>query len=372
VNPDKGVLLVPQANELIPDTKGLFEKLKRVDVLDRRKAGGWTNEEVVALAFEEVDLSGSCLVVVNTKNAAQSLRLLSVGRPDIAVYHLSTNMCPAHRKHVLSEIRAELDGQGDRPVLCISTQLIEAGVDIDFGSVVRCLAGIDSIAQAAGRCNRHGRRAMGRVHIVNPSVDNLDKLPDLRIARTNAERVLDDYRDNPQHFGDSIIGLEAIRRFYQYYFFDRAPEMDYPVRAELLGHGDTVLNLLSENSLALHQHGRIAPDTYFRQSFMAAGRAFKAIDSPTQGVLVPYGEDGRKVIAELCASHLPEQEFKLLRRAQQFSVNVFPHVLDRLLKHGAVRVIIPGTGILALSSQFYSREFGLSETAVEDMELLSV
>ena len=90
-------------------------------------------------------------------------------------------MCPAHRLDVLDTSRKSLKIY--EPVICVSTQLIEAGVDIDFGSVIRYLAGLDSIAQAAGRCNRHGvRPGLGNVWIVNPKEENIEKLKDIDIG----------------------------------------------------------------------------------------------------------------------------------------------------------------------------------------------
>jgi CRISPR-associated endonuclease/helicase Cas3 len=123
------------------------------------------------------------LAVVNTKAAARVLYDLC-RQEVVTVFHLSTNMCPSHRLKIIDEIKERL--KNPEPMVCISTQLIEAGVDIDFGSVVRYLAGLDSIAQAAGRCNRNGRRSSGRVIIVNPSHESLDKLREIRIGKEEA------------------------------------------------------------------------------------------------------------------------------------------------------------------------------------------
>lgn len=375
VDAKKGAIRIPKGNELMPDVKALFDNLKRVEVLNRRKPGGWTNEEIAELALDETGRAGSCLVVVNTKESARVLYRLCQGRTSAAVYHLSTNMCPAHRKEVLDKIKNRLCPKQPSSVLCFSTQLIEAGVDVDFGSVIRFAAGLDSIAQAAGRCNRNGRPTPGYVHVVNPRDENLDRLLDIRVGRDKAERVLDDYEEDPERFGKNLIGPEAMRWYYQNYFFARSESMEYPVSAESLGHGDTLLNLLSVNSMAVAKYERRngqKPNFYLRQSFMAAAKAFKAIDAPTRGIIVPYGEAGRGVIADLCAAYLPDKDFKLLRLAQQFTVNVFPPVLDRQMRTGAVREILEGTGILFLDSRYYSREFGLSETPVEEMEVLNV
>lgn len=372
VDARKGAIRIPKGNELMPDVKRLFDDLKRVEVKNCRKPGGWTMEEIAALAQKETTRAGSCLIIVNTKNAAQTLYRLSKEQAVIPVYHLSTNMCPAHRKAILTEVRGRLERE--EPVLCISTQLIEAGVDVDFGAVIRFSAGLDSIAQAAGRCNRNGARDIGHVHVVNPQDESLDMLPDIRIGRDKAERVLDDYEEAPDRFGNNRIGPEAMSWYYRNYFFARANDMDYPVPARTLGRDDTLLNLLSANTQASAEYGNAkgrAPHIYLRQSFMAAAKAFKAIDAPTRGVIVPYAQSGRDIMTALCAAYLPDKEFDLLRRAQQFSVNVFPQVLERLTKTGVVQEIQEGTGILFLAdSRYYSYEFGLSETPDGKMEVL--
>ena len=150
--------------------------------------------------------------------------------------------------------------------------------------------------------------------------------------------------------------------------------MDYPLSAKSIGHDDTLLNLLSGNTLAVSEHGGRngqAPNIYLRQSFMAAAKAFKAIDAPTRGVIVQYGKEGQSIVADLCGAYLPDKEHDMLRRSQQFTVNVFPNVLKRLTAAGAVQEIQEGTGILYLDSRYYSDEFGLSETPVKNMEVLN-
>lgn len=358
-------LRAPDA-EIMPDVCGLFRDLQRVEVLDCRKPGGWTHEEVAELALAEMKSSASCLVVVNTKSAARVLFELCKKGPGAHVFHLSTNMCPAHRKDRLARIIHYLDEK--EPVLCVSTQLIEAGIDIDFGSVVRFTAGLDSIAQAAGRCNRHAKRPEGHVHVVNPSEDKADVLRDIRAGKEAAERVLDELAGNSQPGASDLLNPSIMAKYFQYYFFDRAKEMDYPVAASVVGRNDTLLNMLAENALAV---GQTSPPIYLRQSFTTAAKAFKAIDAPTQGVIVPYSDGGKAVISGLSASSDPEKDIGLLKAAQQFTVNVFPQVLERLQKADAVHEVQEGTGILYLDSRYYHDEFGLTETPSGLMETLN-
>jgi CRISPR-associated endonuclease/helicase Cas3 len=211
VNPEKGAARLQADSEIIPDSKHLFNALKRVEIRSRCRPGGWSDDDVAQLASEEITNAGSCLVIVNTRKAALSLYRVCVGRGDHAIYHLSTAMCPAHRRIVLAEIRERLKNKA--PTLCISTQLIEAGVDVDFGAVIRHVAGLDSIAQAAGRCNRNGRSVLGRVHIINPSEERIDRLIDIRVGRDVARRVLDEFEHDPITFGGDLLGPEAMKEF---------------------------------------------------------------------------------------------------------------------------------------------------------------
>jgi CRISPR-associated endonuclease/helicase Cas3 len=370
---EKGAIRLAERHEIMPDVQKLFDDLKRVELRDGRRAGGWTYVEVAQLALSEMQRAGSCLVIVNTKDAARKVFEACTNHLSTdQTIHLSTDMCPAHRKCELSKIRQRLTDA--LPILCVSTQLIEAGVDVDFGVVIRFTAGLDSIAQAAGRCNRNGRPQPGIVHVVNPQEENLRSLPDISKGRDDAERVLDDFRDDPARFRRNLFGPEALGEFYTNYFFRRQSEMAYAVSHQEVGHDDTLLSLLSVNKVAVDDYGRrhrTKPNMFLRQSFMTAAKAFKAIDAPTQGVIVPYGKEGRALIAKLYSTYDVELEVQLLRAAQQYTVNVFPHVLEKLRKAAAVNEVKPETRILTLDERYYSAQFGLSTEPVSPMETLS-
>jgi len=379
-------LRISTEQKIIQNEQELFKRLKRVEVFDRRKEPeGWIEDEVATLVDKEAKETGSVLIIVNKKDSARSLyQKIKTKQPN--VYHLSTNMCPAHRLNILSEVKERLKErpkerlENELPVICVSTQLIEAGVDIDFDVVIRYLAGLDSITQSAGRCNRNGERKTGKVYIVNPAEENLDKLKDIKIGASDAVRVLREYEKNPIAFDADRIGLKAMEQFYTYYFYNRKGQMNYPIPSDNkeIGRSDNLFNLLSLNSISVERYEDINKINFslpLRQSFQSATKAFYAIDSPTRGVVVPYCEKGKKLRNLLCRidryKH-PRFWFKLLRRSQRYSVNLYPNVFDDLYRDKAIHEVQEDTGIFYLDNEHYSDEFGLSKEIVNEMEIFIV
>jgi CRISPR-associated endonuclease/helicase Cas3 len=359
-------LIVQPEQRIIQDETELFSCLKRVEVHDARKDEGMTNDEIVNLARDALNSEGSVLIVVNTRAMARTLYEQIKAQHLASTYHLSTNMCPAHRMDVLNTIKAKLAAK--EPVICVSTQLIEAGVDIDFGAVIRSLAGLDSIAQSAGRCNRHGlREKPGQVWIVNPQQEDLDQLPDIKIGRDQTQRVLDEFESRKD-----FIGLEAINTYYGYYYSLRKDEMDYPVHSKpksTVGRDDTLFRLLSTNKLSVKSYCSIHkedPPFLLKQSFQSAAREFYVIDSPTIGVIVPYGNEGDTIIDALRSASEINNRVKLLRQAQRFSVSLFQHQFEKLRQSGAIYET--EAGICYLDKRYYSNEFGWSHELVNDMD----
>ena len=299
------------------------------------------------------------MVIVNTKRWAQNLYERCLKEVDAeSIFHLSTSLCPVHRKEILATVRQRLDNE--LAVLCISTQLIEAGVDVDFNSVIRFLAGLDSIAQAAGRCNRNGKHPVANVYVVNPQAESIDMLTDIKEGRDKALRIFSENKDS------TLLDPTVMSQYFQYYFYDRARAdlMSYPLTAQQAGRKDSLLNLLGDNSKNI---GRDKKGIKLQQSFKTAGKAFKAIDAPTSAVIVQYGK-GRELVAELCGEFEPSKAYKLLQQAQQYSVNVFPNVWQKLKEADAVIAVQEGEEIYYLDERFYSKEFGLSTEIVEEMD----
>ena len=146
-----------ETREIIKQPEELYEAFRKVDV---QSLGHLANKDLA----ERIYATEQVLCIVNTRNHAR--KIYDLLPQDESLYHLSALMCPAHRSDALHKIRERLDkGQ---PCRVVSTQLIEAGVDVDFPVVYRAAAGIDSIAQAAGRCNREGRLQTGKTYVFFP------------------------------------------------------------------------------------------------------------------------------------------------------------------------------------------------------------
>jgi len=356
---DKGQLTFSDDHELVDKMTDIFRQFKRVEIVNLIKHEGWAEIDIVNLALEQLKKKGNCLVIVNTKKWAQQLYERCACEVDEdSLFHLSTSLCPAHRKKILATVLNRLDNR--LPVLCISTQLIEAGVDVDFNSVIRFLAGLDSIAQAAGRCNRNGNLPTAEVFVVNPCEESIDRLVDIKIGRDTALRMFSEL-DNAD-----ILQPEVMNRYFSYYFYERADLMDYPLTEKQAGRKDTLLSLLSDNNKNV---GREPHSIKLQQSFKTAGKAFKAINAPTQAVIVPYGE-GREIIASLCADFAPAKAYQLLKQAQQYSVNVFPNVWRKLTESQAVIPVQNNEEIYYLDERYYSNDFGLSTEAVSHMDTI--
>ena len=361
----RGLLRLPENAEIMgkhQDLDRLFTDLSRVEIRFNEKAGGWNVEEAGAFLLEQFQTTPSCLFIVNTKKWAQELYQYCKAQnvPPEALFHLSTNQCAAHRKAIFDTIKARLKNK--QPVICISTQLIEAGVDISMACVIRALGGLDSIAQAAGRCNRHGEKeGKGQVWVLNLQEQDFTRiLPDIQVGKTHAERVFRDFT------GQDILQPAAMQRYFEYYFYQRSDEMVYSVKNSATG---SLLDWLSDN--ALNPYGekndkRSKPLPLLMQSFKSAGRAFQAIDAPTHAVIVPYGE-GAELIAKLCGEWDPKEMHRTLQKAQRYSVNVFPNVWGKLQKENALHETIEGSGIYYLNERYYNDEFGLSLDETSEM-----
>ncbi|KAF1301088.1 CRISPR-associated helicase Cas3' [Candidatus Enterococcus willemsii] len=256
----------------------------------------------------------SILIILNTKSAVKNLYKLLKEKDQRLCYHLSTNMCAQHRLDIIKTIKEKL---ADEPVICISTQLIEAGVDLDFNRVIRSYAGIDSIVQANGRCNREGNLESGTVQLVNvhPEQENLTRLKSIRKKKKITEQIIKKL--------DSPIDIMTLNNefFERYYTNSKPAEFNYPKQAD----EPTVYELLS-----LNKDAPVDQRFCLRQSFKSAGTLMNLIQSDTNSVIVYYSENKGKVeeLIEVVSRFEKSYQIKDLNTIQKLSKELQPYTIN--------------------------------------------
>lgn len=302
-----------RATEIADDPGGLYRQFRRVNIV---KAGKMEDEALAARICREKQ----ALAIVNTRRHAREL--YARVREAEGACHLSTLMCPQHRREILDRIKESL--AGGRPCRAVSTQLVEAGVDIDFPVLYRSVAGLDSIAQAAGRCNREGRIAGGgRVFVFEPAGKGANP------SRGWLHNTVSVGAEMLQRFDDPL-DPEAIRAYFE----------------KIYATADTdekgVLRDLSDENM--------------RFAFAKAAGKFALIEDNTRSVVIPYNQEAKKALRELSE---PYANLRLIRRRlQQYTVNVYENEYAALYGSGVLSD--ERAGVVALQDMScYDRETGL-------------
>ena len=327
--------------EIIPAGRRLHERLRRVKA--ERIPGKISDAELL----ESVADHSSALVVVNTRRHARELfeaaRARFSKRP---VFHLSAQMCPQHRAEILSFVKELL--RSGKPCLLVSTQLIEAGVDIDFPCVFREMAGADSLAQSAGRCNREGRLPEpGRVFFFESS-ENHSPPGFLAMAAAKGGEVL-----ALQESADDLLSPNLVTRYfellYRFYFNDK--------------QGLDRLSVLSD---LIPPSTPKCRDDFLVYKFRTLGEQFHLISEPSISVFVPYGEEGRQLCEELRRTYATGEQRKLARKLQRYSVGLHgPKPLDE--NGNPLAELVHDTWwVLTNPEQYYDKDFGICKQAKTD------
>ena len=346
--------------DIVSNLPELFQQFKRTQIIDACTPKGYSAEQLADFALAHRNGNPSILIIANTTSAARKIHTALQNRMcSEKLYYLTTKLCPAHRKAILEEIRENLNT--NVPMICVTTQLIEAGVDISFSCVIRCIAGLDSVAQAAGRCNRHGEFVCKCVYIVNYANEKLSKLPDIQKGKDICERVLGEFERQPNMFGNDLLSPEAVEIYYRYYFLERQNDMNYMVKKSNTGFSEdtTLYKLLSTNPSGTRAYTRkqsVKPQNLLKQAFASAGDLFEVIEQNTHSVIVPYGY-GAEIIRLLETSRDFLELRNLIKSSQQYSVNLFTYEVDNL-SNGIYP--IGDTGAYALSGDCYSDEYGVT------------
>lgn len=351
--------------EIIPNVDEIFRQFQRMDVIDALKCSGYIAEELVDFVRERMNHVTSALIVMNTKKTAKKIydALIRDKSEGVTYVYISTELCPEHRRNVINKIRILLKNK--QPVICVSTSILEAGVDISFETVIRNIAGLDSVAQSSGRGNRHGENAVcGRTYIVNIQDEQLGSMFEISIGEEKTKSVLDTYRRCPEYYGNSLLSPKALEDYFSKYFAagEIRKQMDYPVNK------DVELKMLC----SYYRNSKIFKRRYMNRTggmnyewtltypFETGGKEFHVIEQEAVSVLVPYGE-GKDIINEIWFRQGEYQigELKrLLERAKPYFVTIYT---NQLKKYQSIVELSPLSGILILNDGCYDESTGIQE-----------
>ena len=344
------------------DCKDDFKDINRVIISPEQDKN---YEEAASFVLEKALDNGNCLVIVNTKKSAlQIYKNLINNTAGFKILHLSTAMCPAHRLQTIDEMKVGLSN-GEK-IICVSTQLIEAGVDISFTCVVRAMAGLDSIAQAAGRCNRNGESLDPKtVYTFALKEEDLGKLNDLKDGQDLTKQIIDTKNPDLDLIDDSII-----RHYYKNYFEkkEQLGELDYPVK-----YDTTLYRMLSDNKLGRDYYQNRTGKQFQHKiphAFRTAGEEFYVIEKNTRTVVTLFNnvkvekEEDRVDNLVDAYDNQPKEIFtkeklKILKKLQQYSVSLFEHEYVKLRNAGALYPLDEDSGVMLLCTNYYSQETGV-------------
>ena len=347
---------------MVPYDPALWETFQRTKLAD---SGKYELEDIPVFAMDILAEADSLLIICNTKTEAQKI-YLAIPEDQCLKFHLSAAMCATHRIETIDRLNATLkDTERTEKVVCVSTQVIEAGVDISFARVIRLTAGMDNIVQAAGRCNRHGEsKEPVPVYVIACQREELKHLPEIRRAKEAACALLQTFQKHPERFDHDLFSDAAIRQYYRSLY---AKEDEEKVSrqnglVQVDGVITSLFSLLSTNKDFVDAAFGTECEQYtLRQAFRTAGKNFSVFEENTVDVLVPYGE-GKDLVLELGSLLLPYDlgEIKqVLERVKRYTVSLYEWQRKILDQEGALMPLAGGS-ILTLLDGHYDAETGLS------------
>ncbi|MCD8069221.1 MAG: CRISPR-associated helicase Cas3', partial [Lachnospiraceae bacterium] len=343
-------LLLDKNPWMIGDCKNDFEIFRRTKVVSCLKPEKYTYDQAAEFCYDRYKENGSLLLIVNTKKSAlvmyEKLNELNQNGDEASekaeIIHLSTNMCPKHREEAIGKLRLLLCER--KKVICVATQLIEAGVDLSFRCVVRALAGMDNIVQAAGRCNRNAESyGLAPVYIINFRDERLGNLRDIRNAQELSIRLLGN-----KEISD-YLSVDTMNCYFQMLYKDKEYEQELSYKITVDGIPNTLLNLLSRNSgrWSIYKEKKLQ---WHAQAFKTAGNLFEVIDKNAVDVIVPYNEESRDIILQLHDEMDKGIIWELLRKAQLYTVSMYMGTHNKYDSQGALTYY--SCGAFSLADEF--------------------
>ena len=283
--------------EIAPKPTALFDKLRRTTV---QHIGTQTDADLLAKLGEHPQM----LVIVNNRRHARSL--YDQAKHLDGTFHLTTLMCAKHRSQKLDEIRGRL--KSGEPCRVIATSLIEAGVDVDFPLVMRAEAGLDSVAQAAGRCNREGKRLPENSFVWIFAPEEQWKAPPELAAQAAVMRLTAD------SFSDDLLSTQAVAAYFAELYQLKGSELD--------------------NKKILKMHNDTGQSLDF--PFQTIADKFRMIESHMQPLIIPFDGEAENLISSL---HHADHIGGLLRKLQPYTVQIPEKALAALYKAGRIEPI---------------------------------
>ena len=283
--------------EIAPKLTALFDKLRRTTV---QHIGTQTDADLLAKLGEHPQM----LVIVNNRRHARNL--YDQAKHLDGTFHLTTLMCAKHRSQKLDEIRGRL--KNGEPCRVIATSLIEAGVDVDFPLVMRAEAGLDSVAQAAGRCNREGKRSSENSFVWIFAPEEQWKAPPELAAQAAVMRLTAD------SFSDDLLSTQAVAAYFAELYQLKGSELD--------------------NKKILKMHNDTGQSLDF--PFQTIADKFRMIESHMQPLIIPFDGEVENLISSL---HHADHIGGLLRKLQPYTVQIPEKALAALYKAGRIEPI---------------------------------
>lgn len=308
-------ILYSKPEDLIQKPENREKDFSRVKILPINKLNTMRIQELADFTKEKMQEKDNVLIILNSKHTVHLL--YEVLKQKFPCEYLTTNLCAEHRSNKIDKIKIKLESNDDSKLIVISTSLIEAGVDISFQCVIRALAGLDSIAQAAGRCNRHGELEKGEVFIVNVLDENLGQMPDILKGKQAARIVIGDYIRDAE---GSLLDGKWMKNYYTEYFYKQMSEMRYITKEKIANKKINILQLLSQGYPVSDNDGK----TILNQAFKTAGTEYHPIDNNGIAVLVPYGK-GKKLIEDLRYEEDWSTIKELLHQLQRYTVTIYQY-----------------------------------------------
>lgn len=341
--------------DLITLTKEQETVFKRVRL---EYKGEMDCEELADFAAGILEENNSLLLVCNTKNeAAVMFNLLCSKIKDVKAFHISAGMCTAHRKETIKEMQEALENKQQK-VFCVSTQVIEAGVDVSFARVIRLLAGMDNIVQATGRENRNREfDGLAPGYIVRLKGEFLKGLSEIEDAKNAAADLLVKYKNNPQIYDDDLMSAKAVNEYYKSLYENvKSGYHDFYIESVR----DSILNLMSCNENV--DSGKIPEyNKYFmHQALKTAGGLFTVFDESSIDIIVPY-DRGTEIIQKIFAVGDKDYEKlkSILKEAKLYTVSLFKYQKIKLEEQGAL-IFVPSAGVYILQDGYYDELTGLN------------